>query len=266
MNGWKLFLISWEFEPSVVIGCLLLWAIYFFAVQFKFNGKTLNYTLGVLVLFLALTSPIDTLGEDYLFSAHMVQHMMLGIIAPLLIVVGLPASLVQTWLRFPLIARLEQILGYPPLALVVANATFWVWHLPTLYNLTLENEVVHIFEHLTFLVTGTMLWWPVFKPVPQGRLTPLPAIIYLGISAFISTILGIIFTVSETPYYDCYAHPDDELGALKLIREEWGLTQLDDQKLGGAIMWEPAGAIFLWAIMKIMVDWFKAESKNDFTQ
>jgi cytochrome c oxidase assembly factor CtaG len=263
MNGWKLFLIAWEFEPSVLIGCALLLAVYLIAVRFKFNGKSVNFTLGVLVLFLALTSPVDTLGEDYLFSAHMVQHMMLGIIVPVLLVAGLPASLVEGWLRFRLIASLERILGYPPLALVVANATFWVWHLPTLYNLTLENEVVHIFEHLTFLVTGTMLWWPVFKPVSPGRLTPLPAIIYLGLSAFISTILGIIFTVSETTYYDCYAHPHDELGALKLIREDWCLSQLDDQKLGGAIMWEPAGAIFLWAIMRIMIDWFKAESKDD---
>ncbi len=83
------------------------------------------------------------------------------------------------------------------------------------------------------------------------------AIAYMAIAAFISTILGIIFTVSDTPYYLCYANPDDELGALKLIREDWGLTQIADQKLGGAIMWEPAGAIFLWAIMAVLISWFK---------
>jgi putative membrane protein len=263
MTPWKLFLISWEFSPSVVIGCVLLLALYLVPVRFKWNAKTLNFTLGVLVLFLALVSPVDTLGEDYLFSVHMLQHMMLGMIAPVLLVAGIPASFVRAWLKFPLIARLERILGNPALALLVANATFWVWHLPKLYNLTLENEVVHIVEHLLFIATGVMLWWPVFKPIPEGRLTALAAIVYMGIAAFLSTILGIIFTVSETPYYACYAHPEDELGALKMIREDWGLDQIADQKLGGAVMWEPAGAIFLWAILKVMIGWFKEESEND---
>lgn len=187
---------------------------------------------------------------------------MLGTIAPVLIVCGIRASFVEAWFKIPGIKRIEKILGYPPLALFVANATFWVWHLPSLYNLTLENEVVHIIEHLLFIITGTMLWWPVFKPIPEGRLSSLSAIIYMGIAAFVSTILGIIFTVSETPYYECYAHPEDELGALKMIREEWGLDQIADQQLGGAIMWEPAGAIFLWAMMVIVVDWFRGESPN----
>jgi cytochrome c oxidase assembly factor CtaG len=260
MTGWKL-LTAWEFSPSVVIGCALVLAAYLFAVRGKINGKTINFTLGVLCIFLALVSPIDDLGDDYLFSAHMVQHMMLGMIAPVLMVAGIPASFVQAWLKVPLIARVERILGNPTLALIVANATFWVWHLPYLYNLTLENETVHIFEHMMFIVTGCMLWWPVFKPVKEGRLAAMPAIVYMAIAAAISTILGIIFTISDTPYYSGYANPHDELGALKLIREDWGLTQIADQKLGGAIMWEPAGAIFLWAIMVVLMGWFKEESE-----
>lgn len=264
MTAWKLFLTSWDFSPSVVIGSALLLVIYLIFVRFKIDGKTINYTLGVLVIFLALVSPIDTLGDDYLFSAHMLQHMMLGLMAPALLVAGTPEAFVQAWLKLPAIARLEKILSYAPLSLIIANATFWVWHLPVLYNLTLENETVHIFEHLMFLVTGTILWWPVFKPISAGRLTAVAAIVYLGVAAFISTILGIIFTVSDTPYYAGYAHPHDELGALKLIRQDWGLNQLADQKLGGAIMWEPAGAIFLWAIIVVMIYWFKAESQSQF--
>ncbi len=262
MTPGKLFLISWEFEPTVVIGCIVLLASYLIAVRRKFNAKTINFVLGVLTIFLALVSPIDGLGDDYLFSAHMVQHMMLGIVAPVLLVAGIPTSFVRTWLKFPIVARLEKILGYPPLALIAANFTFWIWHLPVLYNLTLENETIHIIEHMMLLVTGCMLWWPIFKPIPEGRLTHMPAIGYLGIAAVISTILGVIFTISDTPYYEGYAHPHDELGALKMIREDWGLTQLADQKLGGAIMWEPAGAIFLWAIMKVFIDWFKEDPER----
>ena len=164
---------SWEFEPSIVIGCALLLAIYLFATRFKLNFKTLLYTLGVLVIFLALTSPIDPLADHYLFSAHMLQHMMLGIIAPPLLIAGLPASLVESWLRFPLIAKVERILSYAPLALIAGIGTIWLWHLPYLYNLALENEGIHTFEHIMFMVTGTMLWWPVLKPISEGRLSPM---------------------------------------------------------------------------------------------
>jgi putative membrane protein len=266
MTEWKLFLTSWEFEPSVVIGCAVLWLVYLAFVRFKFDQKTVNFTLGVLVIFLALVSPVDTIGEDYLFSAHMVQHMMLGMIATVLLVAGIPASFVRAWLRFPLIAWLERILSNPYLAMFLANATFWVWHLPKLYNLTLQNETVHIVEHLLFIITGVILWWPVFTPLPELRLKPMTAIVYMGIAAALSTTLGIIFTMSDTPYYDCYAHPEDERGALKLIREDWGLTQIADQKLGGAIMWEPAGAIFLWAMMTVFMGWLKEKPENDLDQ
>jgi cytochrome c oxidase assembly factor CtaG len=91
------------------------------------------------------------------------------------------------------------------------------------------------------------------------------SILYMGIAASVGSLLGIIFTVSDTAFYSFYAHPKDELGVLHLIRDQWGLTQVDDQKLGGAIMWEPMGAIFLWAIMAAMVDWFR-QSKDDAVQ
>jgi cytochrome c oxidase assembly factor CtaG len=261
MTTWKLLFCTWEFHPTVVIGCAALLAVYMFFARGKFNRQTLNYSLGVLVLFLALVSPIDPLGDDYLFSAHMMQHMMLGIVAPVLLVAGIPESFARAWLKLPFISKIERFLGNPILALIVANATFWVWHLPSLYNLTLENETIHIMEHLMFIATGCMLWWPVFKPIPEGRLNPMSAIIYMGIAASLSTILGIIFTISDTPYYESYAHPHDELGALKLIREDWGLSQIADQQLGGAIMWEPAGAIFLWAMMVVITKWFKQDSE-----
>ena len=264
MTAWQL-LQSWEFEPSVVIGCTLLLAIYWFANRFKFDLKSLSYSSGVLVIFLALTSPIDPLSDHYLFSAHMLQHMMLGTIAPPLLIAGLPASFVQAWLRIPFIARLERILGYAPLALIAGVGTIWVWHLPYLYNLALENEGIHTFEHMMFMVTGAMLWWPVLNPITERRLPPMPAIFYMVIASTLAMILGIIFTISDTPFYSFYNNPEDEIaGTLKMIREDWKLTQVDDQKLGGAIMWEPMGAIFLWAILSAMVDWFKQAEQETF--
>ncbi len=251
-------LLNWEFEPSIVIGCIILLAAYFIATRAKLNIRALSYTLGVLTIFLALTSPIDLLADHYLFSVHMLQHMMIGIIAPPLMLAGLPASFVESWLRFPLIDKTERLLGHPPIALFAGISTIWFWHLPYFYDLALRNEGIHTFEHMMFIVTGFMLWWPVLNPITERRLKPMMAIIYMGIASTLGMILGIIFTISDTSFYSYYANPEDELeGTLKLIREDWHLTQVDDQKLGGAIMWEPMGCIFLWVIMSAMIDWFK---------
>jgi cytochrome c oxidase assembly factor CtaG len=258
-------LLNWEFEPSVVIGCILLLAAYFVATRFKLNIKALSYTLGVLSIFIALTSPIDLLADHYLFSVHMLQHMMIGIIAPPLMLAGLPGSFVQSWLRFPLINKAERFLGYPPIALVAGIGTIWFWHLPYFYDLALRNESIHTFEHMMFIVTGFMLWWPVLNPIAERRLKPMMAIIYMGIASTLGMILGILFTISDTSFYSYYTNPEDELeGTLKLIREDWHLTPVDDQKLGGAIMWEPMGAIFLWVIMAAMIDWFKHSEHEGF--
>ena len=247
----------WELPPSIWAGCVILLAAYLWARRFKFDLKTLSFSSGVLIIFLALCSPLDALADGYLFSAHMLQHMLLGTIAPPLLIAGIPASFVESWLRFRIVAWLERILSQPVLALFVGCGTFWVWHLPGPYTYALENETVHTIEHLLFIVSGTMLWWPVLKPVPEGKLAPMGALIYLGLVSFIGMILGIIFTVSDTVFYSYYNHPEDELGLLKLIRDDWGVTALDDQKLGGGMMWEPMGAVFLCAMMSALVSWYK---------
>lgn len=262
MTGWKLFTIGWHFESSVVLGSTVLTAWYLYKVRGNINLKTVSFIAGILIILLALTSPVDRLGEDYLFSLHMVQHMLLGVIAPLLMVAGLPQAITNPWLKFPIIGSIEKLIGTPTIALIVASGTFWLWHLPALYNLTLQNESIHVFEHITLIATGVILWWPVLKPDTTKQLAPMASVIYLSIAALLSTILGMIFTVSDTVYYAGYAHPSDDLGALDLIRNKWGLDQLADQKLGGAIMWEPAGVIFLAIMMVKMKTWFEGDSEH----
>jgi putative membrane protein len=134
-----------------------------------------------------------------------------------------------------------------------------VWHVPPIYDLTLENETVHIIEHITFMVSGTMLWWPVFKPIPEGRLKPLAAVVYLAVAGFVASILGMIFTMADAPFYAAYANPHDHHNLLPLIREQWGLTHLEDQKLGGAIMWVICTLNFFWALMAVMIEWLKEQ-------
>jgi cytochrome c oxidase assembly factor CtaG len=108
-----------------------------------------------------------------------------------------------------------------------------------------------------------MLWWPVFKPTQEGRLKPLPAAVYLTVAGFLASILGMIFTMADAPFYAAYANPDDHHNLLPLIREQWGLTHLEDQKLGGAIMWVICTLNFFWALMAVMIAWLREEEGTD---
>lgn len=263
MNSWMKVISQWHFEPSIVIGCLALLVGYFTATRFKITWKALIFVVGVLIWFVALESPIDEIGEDYLFSVHMLQHMMLEFIGPVFLVAGLTPSVVRGMLKFKPIEVIERILGNPIVALATATVVMLFWHIPRFYDIALENGPIHIFEHLTFMASGIMLWWPVFKPIPEGRFGPLLGAGYLSLACFLASIPGMIFTISDAPFYTAYAHPKDELGILSLIREQWGIGQLEDQKLGGAVMWVLCTMNFLWAVMALIVEWLTEREGTD---
>jgi putative membrane protein len=247
----------WEPVPSIAVGLIAMTAGYLWATQFKFTWRTAVFIFGIALLWVGLMSPLDELGDEYLFSAHMMQHMILEFMGPVLLVAALPESMVRSWLKFRPIKWAEGILGNPVVALSTATIVMLVWHVPRIYDITLENETVHIIEHITFMISGTMLWWPVFKPIPEGRLKPLAATVYLSVAMFLASILGIVYTISEVPFYGAYANPDDHHNLLPLLREQWGLTHLEDQKLGGAIMWVVCTLNFFWAVMAVMVEWLR---------
>src|SRR6185437_1846337 len=114
----------------------------------------------------------------------------------------------------------------------------------------------------TLLVSGFILWWPVWKPI-EGRMNPSMALAYVFAVSVLDGLLGIIFSIADTPYYSAYANPHDELGILPFLREKLGLTQLSDQKLGGAIMWGFGSVVFVWALMEVMIRWFYDYPETD---
>ena len=262
MTTGKLFATAWDFDPSIVVGCVLLLGLYFLAVRFRFDRFGATFAGGVAIMFLSLVSPIDALGDDYLFSAHMLQHIVLDLVAPALFVMGLPETMVRGWLRLRSIDRTERVLGAPVVAWFLGTGTLAIWHLPYLYNATLANEYIHIFEHITFLITGTILWWPVLSPIRERRLPAMTAVIYLILAGLANSLVGIFFTLANTAFYSGYLHPDDELGALSLIRNTWGLDPVADQKLGGAFMWVIGSVIFLAAILVMVARWFREEAEG----
>lgn len=246
---------GWEIHPTVVIGCIALLAWYFAGVPRR-SKQAYPFLLGVLVLALSLISPIDPLGDEYLFSAHMLQHLLLILIVPPLLILGLASDRVLQWRRQASVRRAEAILGKPSIAWTSNMLMMAVWHIPTLYNAANAITVVHVIEHLTFLVTGCMFWWPIFNPIEEDRLRPAQSMVYLFGAAVVSTVLGILITFLPVGHYEPYLHPVDELGALHLVREIWGISAVEDERLAGLLMWVPGCTIYFAVMLLELSRWY----------
>lgn len=246
---------GWEVHPTVVLGCVVL-IVWHLSVRPRNFKRDLPFLLGVLVLALSLISPIDPLGDQYLFSAHMLQHLLLILIVPPLLIMGISPDRVFRWREHNLPRRAEAILGRPAVAWTGNILIMAVWHIPALYNLANAVTAVHVFEHLTFLVTGCMFWWPIFTPIYADRLQPGQAMLYLFGAAAVSTVLGILITFLPVGYYQPYLHPSDEFGALHLVRDTWGISAAEDEKLAGLLMWVPGCTIYFLAMLLELSRWY----------
>jgi len=260
--SWNLFVSLWSWDPSVILGCAGLIAGYLVLVRPRRNWKTVWFIAGVIVMFVALESPLDTLGDTYLFSAHMLQHLLLTFAVPPLLLMGIPKELMQKILEWPLADRTERILGRPAVAWIIANVTLWVWHIPVMYNATLESEFIHAFEHLLFLITWTIFWWPILSPVEERRIAPLSILPYTFFAGVSNSFLGILLTYAPPGIYPEYVHPVDEYGALHLIRNVWMITPEIDQQLGGLFMWVPGMLVFLFTAMGGLSRWYRTPDES----
>lgn len=260
MSAWALLATTWNWDPSVLLGSAALIIAYFLLVTGEeYRGRALYFISGVLVVVVALESPLDQLGDGYLFSAHMLQHLLLLLIAPPLLLLGLPGTFWERLLKDPRLAWLARFLARPALAWIIGMGTIWIWHAPPLYNAALADERIHILEHLMFLVSATIFWWPVLSPSAEVRMAPLQAIPYLFGAAASSAVLGILLTFTPPGLYPEYLHPVDELGILPLLRDQWGLTPGTDQQIGGLLMWVPGSVIYLSGILLSLGRWYRQE-------
>ena len=238
---------AWDWEPSVVIGCALL-AIGFLVLTRARQCNVWYFLSGVLMLLLDLVSPLDLLGDQYLFSAHIVQHLVLAMVVPPLLIAGVAPWPLPGRLRLPEVAA--------PVAWVSGVGTMVFWHIPLLFNAALANDGLHIAQHLSFLVTGTIFWWTL------RRLPPLTAISYLFGACLACSVLGAALTFARPGLYPAYSNPEDRLGLLPLIRDGWGLDPKTDQQLGGLLMWVPGCFIYLSAILMTVARWYGMKEKT----
>lgn len=263
MTTSEFFISAWDWKPSVVIGCAALMGAYAWAVRFRFSQKAAAWLAGVLLILLALVSPLDELADKYLFSVHMAKHILFVLVVPALLLIGLPAAPVERALRYRPAAVAEQFLGTPAVAWTAGIGAMALWHIPVLFNAALSNEVLHIFEHLSLLIGGTIFWWPILAPLPESRLKPVPqGAAYLFTSCLACTSLGVLITFATRLLYPTYAQPVDLYAILPVIRERWGISAGMDQQIGGLLMWVPGCLVYLTAIMAMFARWYGEEAKR----
>jgi putative membrane protein len=251
MTNGQLFAKAWDFEPTVIIGCAALLLAYLWVVHFRMDRKTALFGSGVLLMLLTLIGPLDFLGDNYLFSAHMLEHLLLYLAVPPLLLLGLPPAPVQSLLSIEIAAMAERFLRRPAIAGLVAVGAMWIWHLPVLYNAALNHEGIHAVEHLSLLITGTIFFWPVFTPLQSHRLTPVIGAVYIFTAMSANMILGILLAFSPLGYYHTYIHSDGT-GISRLIRTVWKLDPQSDLNLGGMFMWIIGGLLYFSAMLAVI--------------
>ncbi len=226
--------------------------------------RTATFATGMLVMLIALESPLDAMSEN-LFSAHMVQHLLLMLVAPPLLV---SSDCVGIFLRaFPRLPRKRIIrlwhaagfgrayhaLLHPLLVFVLFNGAFVFWHAPGPYEWALQNNLIHIAEHLSFFV-GSLMFWSVVLPAPGHgrRLAHGPALLLIVATAVLSGLPGALMIFAPRPLYPGHAE-----GVMK-----WGMTLMQDQELAGLIMWIPAGGAYVLAAALVFLGWLdEAEAR-----
>lgn len=257
---------SWPSEPLLVLAIFSAVAVYVIG-RARLHAEAPAYPLpiwraacygaGVFAFALALLSPIAAYSER-LFSMHMVQHLLLLLVAPPLILLGMPflpalwalpkssRKTVGGWLQpgKPL-AYLRRWLALPIVALACYVVTVAMWHIPVFYDAAQGRTFTHDLEHLMFYSTALLYWWPIVSlGTAHTRLTPGWALPYLVPPFLEGLLIGALLAFSSEPLYSTYAELDHQ--------PVWGLNWLDDQELGGLIMWVPGGMFFLIPLLGIL--------------
>lgn len=257
---------SWtrfEVHVSTLIGCLLWVAAYYhIIVRWRPPGEAkvapvqqVSFVGGTLLLFLSLNGPLHDLSDNFLFSAHMVQHLIITLIVPPLWLMGLPRWALRPLLRNGTVLLVARAVTGPIAAYAIYNLVFIGWHFPALYNSALVNHNAHILQHMMFIGAATLMWWPVVDPVPElERLQTPVRLLYMAALGIPMSIVSAIITFAEQVMYPWYdAAP----------RVFAGLSAVDDQQLGGVIMWVPGMIVFWIALTIVFFRWSRSEEREE---
>jgi putative membrane protein len=254
---------TWNWEPGLLFGLAMqIWAYLICTVgplRRFFPGagaptplEIQLFILGWLTLFAALVSPIDTLSA-YSLTMHMVQHILITLIAPPLMLLGTPSWLLQPLTRLPYAIPIGRWLTSPLVAFALFNIVFIGWHVPANYDLALTSQLFHILEHVMFFATAVIAWWPIFSPLDElPRSHPLAQTAFLFFQSLPATILGAIIALAQEPLYPYYTN----------VPTLWGMSVMEDQQLAGLLMWVPASLVYFGVLTVVFIRWLSRSDRE----
>ena len=247
---------SWPLDPTVYLGLAAAFFGHAWLARRVDDAQpkhTFYFGLGLLTLWVALETPIDTISDHYLDSVHMLQHVLLGFVAPPLMLLGLSPQMAGWLALIPFVRAITE----PIAAQVIAAFVMIAWHLPSLYDATLHSESLHVIEHLTFIGSGLVLYWPILEATSahaRWRLSPGLKLLYLLAATLPQDAVALVLLFSREPFYEFYVH---------VPRLVDSLTPIIDQTLAGAVLMVLGKATFLVAGLAVFFRWFGREHAAD---
>ena len=254
--GW----LSWTIHWSTVIGLAALGGVYAWGARYLATrarlagteppvlrrGQQVAFFSGLLVIFLSLNGPLHDLSDTYLFSAHMVQHLVLALAVPPLLLVGTPGWMLRPFLANTKIGAMARAITKPTRCFIIFNVVISVWHLPPMYNTAMAYHPIHIVQHLTLLVASVLMWWPFLSPLPElPRLSYPGQMLYCFLMVIPMSIVAIYIAMADHVLYPAYS----------IAPRVWDITPLSDQQIGGLIMWIPGGLLFYVVMSVVFFKW-----------
>jgi putative membrane protein len=266
---------EWTWPPLIVIPLALAATLYSVGTvkmlrrarnSAPHRRSIIYFALGWLSLLIALDSPLHEIGEQ-LFWVHMTQHEILMLISAPLLVLGQPLlpflrALPRSWRkrvasmsRSRMFTTAWATLSAPISAWLLSACALWIWHAPGLFNQTLHNDWIHAAQHTSFLISALLFWWPLARPKPTMGYGA--GLAYVFTTALHTSVLGALLTFSPRAWYSPYL----------TTTPAWSLTPLEDQQLGGLIMWIPAGTLLLIVALVLLVKWMgESQTRLQYTR
>jgi putative membrane protein len=251
----------WHTEPALIGGLLFVAWVYAILVG-PFRNKicpdlpyssrhTFWFSAGLLSFYLAVGSPLDPLGENFLFFAHMIQHNVLMYVSPLFILLGIPQPLVDRFLEtHPLLESILRFFLHPIIAGLLFTLVFSFWHFGVFYEAAIQNKTLHMAEHLSMFFTSVAMWWPICGP--SKRITPIrfgPQMLYVLALMLGQTPIFAVLTFSEDVLYETYFYAE------RIIN----LSPIEDQKAGGVLMKLANMAVSVGVLSSVFYRWTKQQ-------
>jgi putative membrane protein len=256
---------NWRVDPTVLLGTLGL-AAFYIVYTGSWNDKRpdaaqrpvttrqrVAFVAGCLVLLLALGPPLED-WAGLLISGHMVQHLLLMMLVPPLLLYGTPGWLLEPLRRWKLVDRIGYFLTRAPVSFFLMTVTIVAWHLPSLYDLSLRLEPLHVVQHIMYLGSSILVWWAVLGPLPAWpRATPLVQCLFVFALTLPTAVVGAFLTFGPVGYYPYYT----------TVPRIWGIDLATDQQVAGLLMWVLGGALNLILLTLIFFQWANQEERQE---